>query len=134
VDKDSSQLANLIMGSRHDIQSYGDKILDILEKIMASLDDLVAKVKSEGDVIDSAVVLIQGFKDKLDAAIAAGADPARLQELSDAMDAQTTKLAAAVAASTPASTPAAEATASAPSDSPAPTPPVDVPPADGSSQ
>lgn len=109
---------------------------------MATLDDIAAKVKAEGDVVDSAIALIQGLKDKLDAAIASGADPSQLQALSDAIGAQTSKLAGAVAATTPASTPAAETAASAPStdvpstgipavDNPAPATP-DAPAADSS--
>jgi hypothetical protein len=89
----------------------------MMEKIMATLDDVVAKVKNEGDVIDSAVALINGFKDKLDAALASGADPEVLQKLSDDIGASTDKLAAAVAANTPTQAPDA---AQAPAPSPAP--------------
>lgn len=100
MDKDAQQLSALIGGGRKDTQLYGDKILSLLEKIMATLDDIVAKVKSESDVIDSAIVLINGFKDKLDAAVASGADPEVLQKLSDDIGSSTAKLAAAVAANT----------------------------------
>lgn len=100
MDKDAQQLAALIGGGRKDTQLYGDKILSILEKIMATLDDIAAKVKAESDVIDSAIVLINGFKDKLDAAVASGADPEVLQKLSDDIGSSTAKLAAAVAANT----------------------------------
>ena len=138
LDKDAQQLAALIGGGRKDTQLYGDKILSILEKIMATLDDIVAKVKNESDVIDGAIVLINGFKDKLDAAVASGADPEVLQKLSDDIGSSTAKLAAAVAANTVAApaeapaTPAPEAgvpTNSTPADSTPPAPTADPAPA-----
>jgi hypothetical protein len=134
LDKDAQQLAALIGGGRKDTQLYGDKILSILEKIMATLDDIVAKVKNESDVIDGAIVLINGFKDKLDAAVASGADPEVLQRLSDDIGSSTAKLAAAVAANTvaapvdvpPAAEPAPDSTAPASGAVPGP---VDAAPA-----
>lgn len=68
------------------------------------LDALTAAVANNGTVIDSAMVLIQGLKTKLDEAIAANAagNPAALQALSDALGAQDAKLAAAIPANTPA--------------------------------
>jgi hypothetical protein len=72
------------------------------DKIMAMLDALTAAVAAESQVVDSAVVLLQGLKAQLDAAIASGTDPVAIQAISDAIGAQTTKLADAVAANTPA--------------------------------
>lgn len=72
------------------------------ERIMALLDSLQAAVAAESTVIDSAVALLQGLKAQLDAAIAAGSNPAQLQAISDAIAADTSKLANAVAANTPA--------------------------------
>lgn len=69
---------------------------------MAQLDDVIAKVSSLGTVEDSVIALLTDIKAKLDAAIANGADPAKLQALSDAIDAQTQKLSDAVVANTPA--------------------------------
>lgn len=69
---------------------------------MATLDDVVAKVTALGTVEDGVVTLLTDIKAKLDAAIAAGPDPVKLQALSDAIDAQSQKLAAAVTANTPA--------------------------------
>lgn len=121
MDKTLAPLVEAISGMRHDQQLLGDKLIEFMEKVMASLDDIAARVKAESDVVDSAVALINGFKDKLDAAIANGADPAKLQQLSDDIGSQTDRLSAAVAANTPASTPAAESTVSdvppAPADS-----------------
>ncbi len=65
------------------------------------LDTLTTQVASNGAVIDSAIVLIQGIKAALDAAVASG-DPAALQALSDALAAKDAELAAAVEANTPA--------------------------------
>jgi hypothetical protein len=70
-----------------------------LEAIMATLDDVVAKVTDIGTVEDSVITLLTSIKAQLDAA---GQDPAKLQALSDALDAQKAKLTAAVTANTPA--------------------------------
>jgi len=66
---------------------------------MATLDDVVAKVTAVGTVEDSVISLLQQIKAKLDAA---GQDPAKLQALSDALDAQAAKLSQAVTDNTPA--------------------------------
>lgn len=70
-----------------------------LEAIMAGLDDIIAKVSALDTVEDSVIALLVGIKAQLDAAIASG-DPAKLQAVSDALDAQQAKLSAAVAANT----------------------------------
>jgi len=70
-------------------------------RIMATLTDLEANVRANTDVIDSAIVLLQGLKTKLDEAIASG-DPAKLQALADELGSADAKLAAAVVANTPA--------------------------------
>lgn len=67
--------------------------------IMALLDKLTADVAANGSVIDSAVVLLNGLKAKLDAC---GTDPVKLAELSASLDTQTSALSAAVTANTPA--------------------------------
>jgi len=79
---------------------------------MAALDDkisaLQAEVASNTTVEKSALVLIQGFSARLDAAVAAaqaaGASPAQLQSLTDlstALKSNDDELAAAVVANTP---------------------------------
>jgi len=75
---------------------FSQLLLSKLEKIMATLDDVVAKVTALGTVEDSVVALLTDLKAKLDAAIAAGADPVKLQALSDAIGAQTDRLTKAV--------------------------------------
>lgn len=73
--------------------------LKILWRIKMTVDDILAKVTAEKTVVDSAVALLsqlsQAIKD-------AGTDPAKLQALSDAIDAQQSELASAVTANTPA--------------------------------
>lgn len=70
------------------------------DKIMALLDDVIQKVTKLTEVDDSVVALLNELKAKLDDAIASN-DPAKLQAVSDALGAQTDRLAAAVAANTP---------------------------------
>ena len=66
---------------------------------MALLDALTAQVAKNTEVDESAIVLLQGLKAKLDEAITSG-DPAAIQALSDQLGASTQKLADAVAANT----------------------------------
>ena len=62
------------------------------------LADLTTQVTETNTVIDSAVVLIQGLKAKLDAA---GTNPVALKALSDSLNTSEQALAAAVVANTP---------------------------------
>lgn len=75
----------------------------LTETIMATLQDLQEQVRKNSDVIGSAVTLIQGFKTRLDEAIAAD-DPRQVQALSDELGQSTQALAHAVAESTPVAT------------------------------
>ena len=68
---------------------------------MAALDDLKTAVARETEVDESAIVLLNGLKAKLDAAIASG-NPADLKALSDSLGTESQKLADAVTANTPA--------------------------------
>ena len=71
-----------------------------LEKHMANeLDELTSRVTASGDATDSAVLLLNGLKARLDAA---GTDPVALKALSDALGTNTDELAAAILANTPA--------------------------------
>lgn len=87
------------------------KQLSELEKnLMSKLDELVAKVREQGDVVSSAVVLISGFsaeiadlKAKLEEA---GIDAAVVDSLVAELDSYGDKLAEAVAANTVADAPA----------------------------
>lgn len=62
------------------------------------LDDLQAEVHRNTDVTQSALVLIRGLKDRLDAA---GTDPVKLAALRSELAANDQALADAVAANTP---------------------------------
>ena len=84
-----------------------DKILRTLELLIrkeahmaGELDVLKAAGANNTTVIGSAIVLLQGLKEKLDAAIASG-DPAALQALSDELGVQDKALADAIVANTP---------------------------------
>lgn len=81
------------------------QLVQQLEAIMAALDDLRREVAESRDVTESAIVLLAGLKEALDAAIASG-DPAALVELSAQLDAQSQRLAEAVQANTPTPAPA----------------------------
>jgi hypothetical protein len=64
---------------------------------MSAMEDLKREVAESKTVMQSALALINGFKDQLDAA---KADQASLQQLSTDLDSQANELAAAVAANT----------------------------------
>jgi len=68
-------------------------------KMSVEFDALTAAVAKNHDTIESALVLIAGIKDRLDAA---GVDPAKLAALSADLAAEDDKLASAVVANTPA--------------------------------
>jgi hypothetical protein len=76
-------------------------ILTGVTKMAGELDALTAAVQRNSDVEDSAIVLLQGLKAALDAAIASG-NPAALTALSTTIGAKADALAAAVVANTPA--------------------------------
>jgi hypothetical protein len=76
-------------------------IIHLGDNMAGELDALKTQVQANSDVIDSAVLLIQGIKAALDAAIASN-DPAALTALSASLGAKDAELAAAVAANTPA--------------------------------
>jgi hypothetical protein len=75
------------------------KILKNQGIIMIDLNSLKAAVAASTAVEQSAILLLQGLKAKLDAALT---DPAALQALSDEIGANTAALAAAIVANTPA--------------------------------
>ena len=87
-----------------------DKILTAInqlvteeKKTMADLTALTEQVSSNTDVVNSAVVLIAGLADQLQAA---ASDPAAVQALADTLRTNNQALADAVAANTPAAPPA----------------------------
>lgn len=74
------------------IVSQGSRLARQGTKIMATLDDLVAKETAEGDAIDRIIALLVSVQAEL---AAAGQDPAKLQALSDSIDAHLATLNAA---------------------------------------
>jgi uncharacterized protein YoxC len=78
-----------------------DQLNHGVTSIMATLDDVVSKVNDLGTVEEGVVTLLTDIKARLDAAIASN-DPAKLQQLADALDAQKQRLAEAITANTPA--------------------------------
>lgn len=68
---------------------------------MADLSALQSEVQQNGDVVQSAITLLQGLSQQLSDA-AASNDPAAVQAIVDQLDTQTQQLADAVAANTPA--------------------------------
>lgn len=88
---------------RQDLNVIGDEMAK-------GLDDLRAAVAAQSTVNESAVALLQGISQKLNAAIA-GDDDDAVEEIAKQLEAQTAQLAAAVAANTPAASPAPSAPA-----------------------
>jgi hypothetical protein len=67
----------------------------------AAMDALIVQVTKNSEVEASAILLIQGIAQQLKDAIANGADPVKLAELTTQLDNSAQALAAAVAANTP---------------------------------
>lgn len=65
---------------------------------MANLENLTAQVAANNTVIDSALTLIRGLKERLDAA---GTDEAKLKALSDSLATKDEELASAITQNTP---------------------------------
>jgi hypothetical protein len=76
-----------------------DNLLTEIRKMSATLDSLADRVTQIETVGDSAIALLNGLKEALDAAIAGG-DMAAVAELSARLSAQTDELAEAVAKNT----------------------------------
>lgn len=72
----------------------------MVRQMALTLDDVKQKVNDQTTVISSAVTLLIDLRTKLDAAIATG-NMAKVQEISDALGANTNALADAIAANTP---------------------------------
>lgn len=95
--------------SEHNNQHNHEKLSQLLlhmeqltkqvKYMSANLDVLTASVKANTDAVESAIVLINGISARI---TAAGVDPVALKALTDELDTEDTKLAAAVVANTPA--------------------------------
>lgn len=78
-----------------------NKLNFIMERIYLmsiEFDNLTAQVQKNSEVLDSAIVLINGIADRI---TAAGVDPVKLQALTTELKAKDDLLAAAVVANTP---------------------------------
>lgn len=69
-----------------------------IKHMSQEFDDLTAQVKSNTEVLNSAVVLINGIADRI---TAAGVDPQKLAALTTELKSKDEELAAAVLANTP---------------------------------
>lgn len=96
------QLVGLAASQYNEIISKLNQILAKENTMSQQLDDLQTKVAANGTVILSAITLIRGIKQQLDAA---GTDPVALKALSDQLDSQDTALAAAIVENTPSAAP-----------------------------
>ena len=75
-------------------------IFESIQVMANELENLTKQVSDSISVEDSAIILLNGLKAKLDAAIASGS-PAALQALSDSLGAEKIKLAQAITTNTP---------------------------------
>ena len=75
------------------------KVLELLEELKMSIDELKAKVDAETTVNKSAIALLNGLAAQLREI---ATDPAKVQALADQLDANTKELSEAVTANTPA--------------------------------
>jgi len=75
------------------------QILNKEIQMATAFDDLTREVSETRTVVDSAVALLRGLKERLDQA---GTDPQKLQELSASLDSKQQELAQAIVDNTPA--------------------------------
>lgn len=87
--------------------SITTKIQQMSDQLNQELEVLRQKVEENNAVDQAGIILLQGLKEKLDAAIAAQ-DLTKLRELSASLGQSTSALAAAIAANTPSAPPAGE--------------------------
>jgi hypothetical protein len=83
-----------------------DQILGLLREVLEKeiamsevVDNLVAQLRANSDLIASAVILINGIADRI---TQAGVDPVKLRDLTASLKASDDELAAALVAGTPA--------------------------------
>ena len=75
-----------------------DEILKEIKRMSQEMDNLTAQVHANSNLMDSAMVMINGIADRI---TAAGVDPQKLNDLAVELKAKDDQLAAAVAANTP---------------------------------
>lgn len=89
-----------ILGSLKRIEQMLWMLIHEEREMASALDQLELDVAAEGTVIDSAVVLLNGLKAALDAAIASG-DMSKVVAVNAELEAKTKELSDAVVANTP---------------------------------
>jgi len=89
---------NEILAAVDQIQRKLQKILQEDATMAATLDELIAEVQRNNEVDQSAIVLIKGIAEQLEAS---KTDPVKVAELAASLRASTDALAAAVVANTP---------------------------------
>lgn len=104
IDLYIHQTDDLVAHRLENIEAILKSILFKEEQMAGELDALKVDVQESVDVQQSAIVLLNGLKAALDAAIASG-DPAALTALSAQLDSTKDALAAAIVANTPAGNP-----------------------------
>lgn len=92
-------LFGLCQEDKHILEAL-QTLLQRTQTIMTTLQDIVQEVSQQRTVVESAVALLNGISAQLKAALANGADPAVIQQISDNLTASTNELATAVAANT----------------------------------
>lgn len=92
VKKSLDKIKSLLVESHN-------KIIKRIIKSEKKMEEILAAVAVQNEVVLSVVTLLNGLHAKLDEAIAAN-DPVKMKEVSDAIAANTQKLAEAVAANT----------------------------------
>ena len=90
IEAQLTQLIALAQATQQDVEA--------IEMTLAELKDAVA---AEHTVVESAIVLLNGLKTRLEEAIANGLDPAAVQAIADEISANTQELADAITANTP---------------------------------
>lgn len=98
-------LLHHILAHVHQLLETQNFIIEKLNEMGKELDDLTAQVADVETVEQSAIVLLDGLKQKLDDAIASG-DPAQLTALSNTLGTGKQSLADAISRNTPAAPPA----------------------------
>lgn len=91
------EIEGFLRGLDHNYNKKLDTIIKRIKHMSQEVDNLTAQVKANSEAIDSAVVLINGIADRIQAA---GVDPAKLTALTDELRTKDQALSEAVVANT----------------------------------
>lgn len=86
----------------HHHSTHEEKILKLLEQIMATLDETLAAVNAETTVDDSIIALLEGLAAQIKAGGLSAPDQAKVDAIFTAATANSAKVTASVVAHTPA--------------------------------